>query len=125
MTTAAGRRLVRPDAGLFHHRQRAAPEPHRAVVGRPAPAHRGADASRRRHRHLICAKHSFVAAMMAISPIGGPRMRSSTSSTLNSEQDLASIPMAQGGLSRLAVARLESAGVPAAPLLRRVGLTPE
>jgi hypothetical protein len=43
MTTAAGRRLVRPDAGLFHHRQRAAPEPHRAVVGRPAPAHRGAE----------------------------------------------------------------------------------
>ena len=43
----------------------------------------------------------------------------------NSEQGLASIPMAQGGLSRLAVARLESAGVPVAPLLRRVGLTPE
>jgi AraC-like DNA-binding protein len=33
--------------------------------------------------------------------------------------------MAQGGLSRLAMARLESAGVPVAPLLRRVGLTPE
>ena len=43
----------------------------------------------------------------------------------NSEQGLASIPMAQGGLSRLAVARLESAGVPAAPLLKRAGLTPE
>ena len=47
------------------------------------------------------------------------------SNGLNSEQDLASIPMAQGGLSRLAIARLESAGMPVAPLLRRVGLTPE
>jgi AraC-like DNA-binding protein len=44
---------------------------------------------------------------------------------LNSEQDLASIPTAQGGLSRIAIARLESAGVPVVPLLRRVGLTPE
>jgi hypothetical protein len=33
--------------------------------------------------------------------------------------------MAGGGLSRLAVARLESAGVPVGPLLKRVGLTPE
>ena len=33
--------------------------------------------------------------------------------------------MAGGGLTRLAIARLESAGVPVAPLLRRVGLTPE
>ena len=48
-----------------------------------------------------------------------------TSSALNSEQDLASIPMAQGGLSRLAIARLKSAGVPVAPLLKRAGLTPE
>ena len=48
-----------------------------------------------------------------------------TSSTRNSKQDLASLPTAQGGLSRLAIARLESAGVPVAPLLRRVGLTPE
>jgi AraC-like DNA-binding protein len=52
-------------------------------------------------------------------------MSNRSSSALNSEQDLASIPMAGGGLSRLAVARLESAGVPVAPLLRRVGLTPE
>jgi len=36
---------------------------------------------------------------------------------LNSEQDLASIPMAGGGLSRLAIARLKSAGVPVAPFL--------
>jgi AraC-like DNA-binding protein len=33
--------------------------------------------------------------------------------------------MAGGGLSRLAIARLQSAGVPVAPLLKRVGLTPE
>ena len=52
-------------------------------------------------------------------------MSKGTSSDLNSEQDLASIPMAQGGLSRLAIARLKGAGVPALPLLRRVGLTPE
>jgi AraC-like DNA-binding protein len=51
-------------------------------------------------------------------------MSSGTSSALNSEQDLASIPMAQGGLARLAIARLKSAGVPVAPLLKRVGLTP-
>src|SRR5260370_18616053 len=48
-----------------------------------------------------------------------------TASALSSEQDLASIPTAQGGLSRLAIARLKSAGVPVAPLLKRVGLTPE
>ena len=52
-------------------------------------------------------------------------MSNGTSSVLNSEQDLDSIPMAGGGLSRLAIARLKSAGVPVAPLLRRVGLTPE
>ena len=33
--------------------------------------------------------------------------------------------MAGGGLSRLAVARLKSAGVEVAPLLKRAGLTPE
>ena len=47
------------------------------------------------------------------------------SQVLNADQDLASIPTAQGGLSRLAIERLRSAGVPAEPLLRRVGLTPE
>ena len=46
-------------------------------------------------------------------------------SRLNSEQDLASIPLAQGGLARLAIARLKSAGVPVVSLLGRVGLTPE
>jgi AraC-like DNA-binding protein len=40
-------------------------------------------------------------------------------------QDLASIPTATGGLSRLAIARLKSAGVPVEPLLRRLGLTPD
>src|SRR5215467_8400342 len=52
-------------------------------------------------------------------------MSNGTSSALNSEQDLASIPMAGGGLSRLAIARLKNAGVPVEPLLRRAGLTPE
>ena len=52
-------------------------------------------------------------------------MGNGTSSALNSEQDLASIPMAGGGLSRLAIARLKSAGVEVAPLLKRAGLTPE
>ena len=33
--------------------------------------------------------------------------------------------MAGGGLSRLAIARLKSVGVLVAPLLKRVGLTPE
>ena len=47
--------------------------------------------------------------------------RNGTSSVLNSEQDLDSIPTARGGLSRLAIARLKSAGVPMAPLLRCVG----
>jgi AraC-like DNA-binding protein len=48
-----------------------------------------------------------------------------STSALSSEQDLASLPMAQGGLTRLAIARLEGAGVPVAPLLKNVGLTPE
>jgi AraC-like DNA-binding protein len=52
-------------------------------------------------------------------------MSNGTSSVLNSEYDLDSIPTAQGGLSRLAIARLKGAGVPVAPLLRRAGLTPE
>src|SRR5258708_19787483 len=52
-------------------------------------------------------------------------MSNETSKAMNSEQDLASIPMAGGGLSHLAIARLKSAGVEVAPLLRRVGLTPE
>ena len=52
-------------------------------------------------------------------------MSNGTSPSLNSEQDLDSIPMAQGSLSRLALARLKSPGVPVTHLLRRVGLTPE
>jgi hypothetical protein len=52
-------------------------------------------------------------------------MSNAAASALNPQRDLASIPMAQGGLTRLAIARLKNAGVPAAPLLRRAGLTPE
>src|SRR5215471_15000790 len=52
-------------------------------------------------------------------------MSNGTSSVLNSEQDLDSIPTAGRGLSRLAVARLQSAGVPVAPLIKRVGLAQE
>ena len=52
-------------------------------------------------------------------------MSNGTSSALTPGQDLASIPTAQGGLSRLAIARLKRADVPVAPVLRRVGLTPE
>ena len=52
-------------------------------------------------------------------------MSNGTSSDLNSEPDLDSIPTAQGGLSRLAIARLQSAGIPVTELLRRAGLTPE
>src|SRR5262245_63511564 len=64
--------------------------------------------------------------MVAIVPARvGSMMSNGTSSALNSEQDLASIPMAGGGLTRLAIARLERAGVPVVPLLKRVGLTPE
>jgi AraC-like DNA-binding protein len=43
----------------------------------------------------------------------------------NFEQGLTSLPTARGGLSRLVIARLQTAGVPVAPILRRVGLTPE
>src|SRR6516165_7379456 len=56
---------------------------------------------------------------------GRSMMSNGTSSVLNSEQDLDSIPTAGGGLSRLAVARLKSAGVPVLPLLRQIGLTLE
>jgi AraC-like DNA-binding protein len=74
---------------------------------------------------LLFAKDLFVAAIVAIAPAGRSRMSDGTSSALNSEEDLASIPMAQGGLTRLAIARLETAGVPVAPLLKRAGMTPE
>jgi len=64
---------------------------------------------------LFRAKHLFVAAMVAIAAAGGLRMSNGTASALNSEQDLASIPMAQGGLSRLAIA------LPVAPLCSACG----
>jgi AraC-like DNA-binding protein len=63
--------------------------------------------------------------MQAVLLMSGPKMSSETAQPLNSEQDLASIPTAQGGLSRIAIARLKNAGVPVVPLLKRVGLTPE
>src|SRR5262245_44780594 len=64
--------------------------------------------------------------MLAVfAPSRGSKMSAGIYSGLNSEQDLASIAMAQGGLTRLAIARLEGAGVPVAPLLSRAGLTPE
>ena len=75
---------------------------------------------------LLCAKHLFLAANGGKLPLpGGSMMSNGTASALNSAQDLASIPLAGGGLSRLAIARLQNAGVPVVPLLRRVGLTPE
>src|SRR5262245_11610055 len=63
--------------------------------------------------------------VVAIAPAGSSRMSNPSSSAPNSEKGLGSIPMTQGGLSRLAIARLKSAGVPVGPLLRRVGLTAE
>src|SRR5262249_54808296 len=73
---------------------------------------------------LVTLRQTFVRRSHG-GPAGRSMMSNGTSSDLNSEQELASIPMAGGGLSRLAIARLQSAGVPVAPLLRRVGLTPE
>ena len=52
-------------------------------------------------------------------------MTNGTFPVLTPGRDLPSITTAQGGLSRLAIARLKSAGVPVEPLLKRVGLTPE
>jgi hypothetical protein len=75
---------------------------------------------------LLSAKHLFVhLSTVVVAPARGSRMSKGTSSALNSEQGLSSIPMAQGSLTRLAIARLKNAGVPVEPLLRRVGLTPE
>src|SRR5262245_53292842 len=52
-------------------------------------------------------------------------MSNGTSSAVSAKQDLPLVPMAQGGLGRLAVGRVKAAGVPVEPLLRRAGLTPE
>ena len=52
-------------------------------------------------------------------------MSNGNSPALNSERDLASIPIAKGGLARAALARVKSAGLPVAPILKRVGVTPE
>src|SRR5262245_13025709 len=66
---------------------------------------------REKSAKVVLVRHSKIARSMG--------------SKMSNERELASIPTAQGGLSRLAIARLESAGVPVAPLLGRVGLTPE
>jgi AraC-like DNA-binding protein len=71
---------------------------------------------------LLFAKYLFVAAIVAVAAPGAHGMSDRSSSA---QSNLASIPMTQAGLARLVVARLKSAGVPGAPLLRRVGLTPE
>src|SRR5262249_16157748 len=63
--------------------------------------------------------------MVAVLFVPGSNMGNGTSQVLNSEQDLDSIPMAGGGLSRLAISRLQSAGVPLVPLLKPFGLPPE
>jgi len=90
------------------------------------PAHRRLQFSRFAARAgLVTLRQTFVRRGHATSPCGAVMTGYGTSSALNSEPDLASIPMAQGGLSRLAIARLESAGVPVAPLLKRAGLAPE
>src|SRR5262249_22101261 len=75
---------------------------------------------------LLLAKYLFAAATVGVASCRrGSRMGNGTSSGLNSEQGLASIPMTQSGLARLVVARLKSAGVSVAPFLQRVGLTLE
>jgi AraC-like DNA-binding protein len=52
-------------------------------------------------------------------------MTNGTPSPPSAGPDLASIPTAQGSLSRLAITRIRNAGLPVAPLLRRAGLTAE
>ena len=72
---------------------------------------------------LVTFSQEFVVAA-SIDP-AGYRMSNGSSSEQNS-QELASFATAQGGLSRLVIARLKTAGVPIAPLLRRAGgLPPE
>ena len=57
---------------------------------------------------LLCARHLFVEAMVAMASAGRvDDEQCDLFSRLNSDQDLASIPTAQGGLSRLAIARLK------------------
>src|SRR5262245_57283936 len=63
--------------------------------------------------------------MMALFARAGVKHGQWSFSGFEFRTDLASIPTAQGGLSRLAIAHLKSAGVAVEPLLRRVGLTPE
>jgi hypothetical protein len=74
---------------------------------------------------LLCAKYLLVEAVVAVLLARESNMGIRASQVLNADEELASIPTAQGGLSRLAIARLKSAGVPVEPLLRHAGLTPE
>ena len=55
---------------------------------------------------------------------GAPARGENEHAALKSEE-LPPIPTAQGGLTRLAIERLKSAGVPLGPILKRSGLTPE
>ena len=57
--------------------------------------------------------------------LSGVGMSNGTASSAFKSEDLASIPMARGGLTRLAISHLTSAGVPLGPVLKRSGLTPE
>jgi AraC-like DNA-binding protein len=59
--------------------------------------------------------------LVAGAPLPGVRM---SNAALKSEE-LTAIPMAEGGLTRLAVERLKSARVPLGPILKHSGLTPE
>src|SRR5262249_25739062 len=72
---------------------------------------------------LVTLRQTFVRRSHG-DPAGRSMMSNGTSSAPEFE-DLASIPMAGGGLSRLAIARLKKAGVLMEPLLRRAGLTTE
>jgi hypothetical protein len=56
---------------------------------------------------LVTLSQTFVRHRHDGNCLGGSRMSNGTASALNSERGLASIPTAQGGLSRLAIARLK------------------
>jgi AraC-like DNA-binding protein len=102
--------LVMTVSSLPALRGRNGPLSSRSIVSRFAPCPR-----------LVTLRQTFV----RLPRPGRPNMSNATSAALTPGQDLPAITTAQGGLSRLAMARLKNAGVPVAPLLKRVGLTPE
>ena len=102
--------LVMTVSSLPALRGRNGPLSSRSIVSRFAPCPR-----------LVTLRQTFV----RLPRPGRPNMSNGTSAALTPGQDLPAITTAQGGLSRLAMARLKNAGVPVAPLLKRVGLTPE